>query len=52
MLNFLSETLFSGHSKVPPANMMANNIVLAQEGDVINFDLSFAQVDAELSAEA
>lgn len=51
MLNFLSETLFASKPVVAPENMMANNIVLAQTGDVINFDFSYAEVDAELTAE-
>ena len=51
MLNFLSEALFASKPVVAPENMMANNIVLAQTGDVINFDFSYAEVDAELTAE-
>jgi hypothetical protein len=51
MLNFLSESLFPSHVVERPANMLENGIVLAQTGDVIDFDFSFAEVQTELTAE-
>lgn len=51
MLNFLSEALFPTHAIERPMTMLENGIMLAQTGDVIDFDFSLAEVETELTAE-